>query len=331
MRLLLFLIPLIPLVAFANIVELPKTYTYLEAIKACKQLGPKYRILEIWELFALRGETKRFGKDKLYWSGNTLGEARIEKNIRHESEIFVLDKDIPAFAFYLQDGDITPTPKTIKAHVLCTDQPKHHQMDKDFKKLSNGMVYDAKNKIFWEPYDVKRDKIKLSYEKAKAYCEHLHLFGRSWRLPDLDELYSIVNYNYVKPSLNKKIFGHLHHKYYVTDEEFGDDKVYVVGFAVGSVATAPKNERFFFRCVSDAEDMASTYGKLFVYDEALQIIQSKATTKQKLLKLLHLERAYKLDQKTASLIYQFCKTVKKYPKLKQKVLDSIRPRESGLA
>ncbi len=328
MRLLLFLIPLI---ACANIIELPKTYTYLEAMKACKKVGPTYRILEIWELFALRGKTNRFGKDKLYWSGNTLGEARIEKNIRHESEIFVLDKDIPAFAFYLQDGDITPTPKSTKAHVLCTDQPKHHQLDTEFKKMPNGMVYDAKNRVFWEPYDAKRDRLKLSFEKAKAYCENLHLFGRRWRLPDLDELYSIVNYNYVKPALNKEIFGHMHHKYYVTDEEFGEDKVYVVGFAVGSVATAPKHERFFFRCVSDADEVAGVYGVLTVYDEALQIIQSEASMRQKLQKLLHLVRAFRVDQKTARLIYQFCTSVKKYQKLKKEVLDAIRLRQSGLA
>ncbi|BCD61965.1 hypothetical protein NitYY0826_C0832 [Nitratiruptor sp. YY08-26] len=250
-----FILIFLPLLLFAQMKEIEGKYTYLEALKVCKQkLGKEWRITEIWELFPLRGQTDRFGKDKLYWSGNTLGEARIEKNIRHESEIFVLNKDIPAFAFYLQDGDITPTPKNIKAHVICTNNPKLHQLDKHFKKLSNGLVADYKNSIYWEPFKKRRDKKKLTYEEAQRYCENLKLFGREWRLPSLEELYAIVNYNYVKPAVNKKIFSHMHHKYYISDDEFGENEVYVVGFAVGSVATAPKSEHFYFRCVSDMEE-----------------------------------------------------------------------------
>lgn len=243
----------IPVILFAEIIELPQKYNYFEAIKECKKLGKNYRIMEIWELAKLRGETKKFGKDKLYWSGNTLGEARIEKNIRHESEIFVLNKDIPAFAFYLQDGDITPTPKDIKAYILCTNEKKIHQLDQFFKKRDDGYVVDKKNNILWEKFDRKRDKIKLKYTEAERYCENLKLLNREWRLPTLDELYSIVNYNYVKPSVNRAIFGHMHHKYYLSDDEFNDNEIYVVGFAVGSVATAPKSEKYFFRCVSDIE------------------------------------------------------------------------------
>ncbi|WP_281950631.1 DUF1566 domain-containing protein [Nitrosophilus kaiyonis] len=247
-----FFIILFPILIFAQNIELPKKYNYFEAIKMCKKLGKNYRIMEIWELFELKGDEK-YGKNKLYWSGNTLGEARVEKNIRHESEIFVLNKDIPAYAFYLQDGDITPTPKETKAYVICTNQKKIHQLDQNFQKRDDGFVIDKKNMILWEKYDKNRDKLKLNYKDAQKYCEDLKLLDREWRLPTIEELYSIVNYNYVKPSVNKKIFGHMHHKYYLSDDEFGENEIYLVGFAVGSVATGPKNERYYFRCVSDME------------------------------------------------------------------------------
>ncbi len=240
------------IIAIADVKQIHGTFSYPEARKVCEKLGKNWRIMEIWELFELRGQTEKFGKGKLYWSGNTLGEARIEKNIRHESEIFVSDSSIPAYAFYLQDGDITPTPKDVKAHVLCTNQKKVHQLDRQFVK-KGAFVIDKKERVIWEPFDKKRDKIKKSYEEAQRWCENLHLLNKDWRLPTLDELFGIVNYNYIKPSLNKGLFGHMHHKYYLTDDEFGEDEVYVVGFAVGSVATGPKSERYYFRCVSDLE------------------------------------------------------------------------------
>ncbi len=330
MRLFLLLMPILLL---AKVVEIPGVYDYLEAQKECQKLGKNFRIMEIWELFGLRGD-KRFGKGKLYWSGNTLGEARIEKNIRHESEIFVLDKDIPAYAFYLQDGDITPTPKSTKAHVLCTDAPKHHQLDKEFERLPNGAVVDRKSQILWEPYDPKRDRIKKSLEEAREYCENLKLFGLEWRLPDVDELFGIVNYNYTKPSLNKKIFGHMHHKYYLSDDEFGEDQVYVVGFAVGSVATAPKNERYYFRCVADLDKEAAA--KLGIFDPASEIeelLRSKKSQKEKLEELLQILERYEIDQATAAKVLHFLDQVKdpKLQKLESKVKKSIRLISSGLA
>ena len=230
--------------------EIEGTYDYFEARKICENsLGTGWRIPEIWELFPLRGKTERFGFDKRYWSGNTLGEARIVKMIRHENEYFVNDKDIPAFAFYLQDGDITPTPKWVKAHVICTNMRKNLQSDENFEKRKDGSIVDHKNEIVWEPLgDKPRRNLKLAFEEAGEYCE-----SKNMRLPTLDELYSIVNYNYIKPAVNKDIFGAMQLKYYWSDDEFGDNDAYVVGFSVGSVATSDRGNRSYFRCVKDLE------------------------------------------------------------------------------
>ena len=228
-------------------------YNYFESLRACgTQLGKPWRVPEIWELFELRGQSKTYGEDKRFWSGNTLGEARMVKMIRHENEYFVNDKNIPAFAFYLQDGDITPTPKMIKAYLICTKQKKVFPSDDDFQKVSHG-VKDSRNFLLWETEDKKRRALKLNYDEAKNYCEDLDLHGRVWRLPTLEELYGIVNYNYVKPSTNKKIFGPMARKYYWSETEFGLDAAYVVGFSVGSVATSALNNKSHFRCVSENE------------------------------------------------------------------------------
>ncbi len=233
--------------------EIPGTYDYFEARKVCEtKLGKGWRLPEIWELFTLRGKTDEFGKDKRYWSGNTLEEARIVKTIRHESEYFVNDKNRPAYAFYLQDGDITPTPKSVKAHVICTNQTKVMPSDEGFQKQPDGSVIDRRSDIVWEPLgDTKRRNLKLPFEEAEEYCE-----SRGWRLPSVDELYGIVNFNYVKPAVNKKIFGPMHLKYYWSDDDFGDDSAYVVGFSIGSVATSKKSNVSYFRCVKDLEEIS---------------------------------------------------------------------------
>lgn len=237
---------------FADFRELESKYTYLQALHVCRdELGSSWRVPEIWELFALRGQTKRYGEDKRYWSGNTLGEARIVKMERHENEFFVHDKDLPAFAFYLQDGDITPTPKWVRANVLCTNQAKTMQNDAGFEKTEAG-VHDTRNGILWEPPgDKKRRSLKLGFEAAREFCESKTDGDLLWRLPTLDELYSIVNYNDVKPSVNKAIFGDMQRKYYWTDDPFGENKAYVVGFAVGSVATSDIANESYFRCVAE--------------------------------------------------------------------------------
>ena len=240
--------------------ELDKKQTYLSAITECKKLGASWRLPEIWELFPLKGKTKKFGKEKRYWSKTSLKEKRTLDTHMASDEFFIRNKDIPAFAFYLQDGDITPTSKSIKAYALCTNLPKYIQDEKYFKKSDKG-VEDSLNAILWEPLTKENRNIKVTYEEAQDTCDNKTLNNREWRLPTLDELYSIVNYGYVKPSLNQEVFSKMQNKYYWSDDIFvvnkknsDEEDAYVVGFSIGSVATSGQNNKSFYRCVSDLEE-----------------------------------------------------------------------------
>jgi hypothetical protein len=228
-------------------------YDFFQAKVACQKFGKDWRVPEIWELFPLRGQSAKYGKDRRYWSANALGEARVVKMIRHENEFFVNSKDIPAFSFYLQDGDIGPTPKHIQSHLICTNQTKHLPSDEGLVLEDEG-VFDHHNEILWAPLSSTTLNLKMDYETAKTYCEDSSLDNRSWRLPTLKELYSIVNYNYIKPAVNKAIWGDMQRKYYLSNTLFDDQTVYVVGFSVGSVATSYTQNQSYFRCVSDFED-----------------------------------------------------------------------------
>ena len=233
--------------AYESYQELPTKQTYYASITSCTTLGEGWRLPEIWELFSLRGETSSFGFDKRYWSATSLKEARTLSTHTSSDESFIQNRELPAFAFYLQDGDITPTPKETYAHALCTNLPKITQNEKHFTRKENG-VDDALNNIIWENLD---NTQKASYEEAKDICEFKNDDGKSWRLPSVEELYSIVNYNYLKPSLNTNIFSKMQNRYYWSDDKFLANEAFVVGFSIGSVATSALEEKSFFRCVSD--------------------------------------------------------------------------------
>lgn len=109
---------------------------------------------------------------------------------------------------------------------------------------------DSLNNILWEPF-VAHDK--ENHKDAKEICEDKKTEGKSWRLPSVDELYSIVNYNYVKPSVDAAIFSKMKKKYYWSEDTFKNDEAYVVGFSIGSVATSKKSLKSYFRCVQDRE------------------------------------------------------------------------------
>lgn len=235
--------------AHENYIELSTKQTYYASITSCSALGNGWRLPEIWELFTLRGESASFGADKRYWSATSLKENRALTTHTSSDESFIQNRELPAFAFYLQDGDVTPTPKEIYAHALCTNLPKKNQNETHFTLQENG-VEDTLNTILWEPLD---NTQKASYEEAKDICEFKRENGRSWRLPNVEELYSIVNYNYLKPATNTKIFSKMQNKYYWSDDRFSAHEAFVVGFSIGSVATSSTQEKSYFRCVSDKE------------------------------------------------------------------------------
>lgn len=230
-------------------------HIYAEARHLCGEtFGEGWRLPEIWELFALRGKTGSYGSDKRYWSATAAGEARHVATVSRGSETFSDNRETPAFAFYLQDGDVTPTPKWVRANVLCTARTAVRQSDSGFEKTEEG-VRDRRNDLLWEPLgDRERRRMKRTFEGAQAYCEAKEENGLSWRLPTLDELYGIVNYDHVKPSVDPALFGAMERRYYWSDDTFGASKAYVVGFAIGSVATSEKSNESFFRCVADLEE-----------------------------------------------------------------------------
>ncbi|MCH9813858.1 MAG: DUF1566 domain-containing protein [Epsilonproteobacteria bacterium] len=234
-------------------IALEGPFSFYEAQKACKNIGNGFRTMEIYELFALRDLPATFEKDTSFWSATVLHKSRKDPTKKIDEEFHLEEQKLPAFTYYFKDGDITVSPKSKETKVLCTNDPRRKKPFDQFEKKESGSVVDHQFLIEWEPLTKEDKKKRLNYIKAISYCESKQTLGGNWRLPELDEMYSIINYDYSDPATDKDIFGMMVFKYYWVEDELDEDEAYVVGMRVGSVATSNKSNKSFVRCVRDIE------------------------------------------------------------------------------
>ena len=126
------------------------------------------------------------------------------------------------------------------------------QPSDSFTDNSDGTVTDNRTGLMWqksEPSDWR------TWQEALAYCENLTLAGYSdWRLPNINELQSIVDYSKAIPAIDNAKFPDTRSAYYwssTTNDSITGNALYV-SFYSGSVPdnTAKNtNNAFFARAV----------------------------------------------------------------------------------
>jgi len=120
----------------------------------------------------------------------------------------------------------------------------------DFSK-NNNVIVDNKTNLSWE--DV--DNPKLNWQDALNHCNTLILEGYDdWRLPNRNELLSIVDYNYYIPAINP-IFSHTSSRPYWTSTTRTDEDIsfhaWIIDFINGSSEYINKATEYNVRCVRD--------------------------------------------------------------------------------
>jgi hypothetical protein len=227
-------------------------YTYEAAQSHCRHLeGGNWRVPTVKELFVLRGDTASFSKERSYWSSNTTYDGKSQTGTGSEGDAGLQEGNKIGYTFYLQDGDVTLSPLHKRAGVICTNSVPVSKKP-SYRHIEAG-VKDLQNEIIWMPLEASDKKKKYNFDEARNFCEEIGYKEREWRLPSVDELYGIVDYDHLRPSVDTAVFGVMMNRYYWSDDEFGADKGYVVGFKLGSVATSSKKNRSYVRCVSDLE------------------------------------------------------------------------------
>lgn len=221
-------------------------YTQENAQAYCRDLGLSWRPLAIDELYALPPSTP-FKDGYSYWSSSRVASGDAVVGTGSEGDGGVIAT--LGYSFYPKERNISLSPPTKKIAAACTNipnTPKQWNLT-----LGKEGTIDKQTSLVWHSLDATDKKAKYTFEGAMEMCESLTLYGRTWRLPTTQELYSIVNTTFLRPSVDMHYFGPMMHRYYWSSDTLNAQEAYAVGFKLGSVATVSKKEEAYARCVSD--------------------------------------------------------------------------------
>lgn len=223
-----------------------ENYTQEQARQYCRDAGPSWRMMFIEELFELP-QTTSFRDGFSYWSANQGPSDNTVIGSGSEGDGGIIAT--LGYSFFPKERNITLSPPTKRIAAACTDAPEPVRK-RDYAIIAEGTV-DRTNGLLWHTLDATDKRAKYTFDQADEMCENLTLHGRHWRLPTLEELYSIVDYSRFRPTVDTNFFGSMMHRYYWTCDSLNDAEGYAVGFKLGSVATVSKKEEAYVRCVSE--------------------------------------------------------------------------------
>ena len=119
----------------------------------------------------------------------------------------------------------------------------------------NGVVIDSETKLEWQDdYRDNHSTIKSdTWENAIQYCESLNLNGDDWRLPNINELLSIVDYSASGATISSVFLNANTDTYWrSTSNVNGTLFAWKVMFADGWSDTFLKTTNYSVRCVRTA-------------------------------------------------------------------------------
>ena len=120
------------------------------------------------------------------------------------------------------------------------------------KDNGNGTITDETTKLMWQKSD---DGIPRTWLNANSYCNELNLGGYDdWRLPTLDELKTIVDKNFIPPSINP-IFNCKKTLYWSSSSyENNTNYAWAIHFYYGFAYWRLKSNYNLVRCVRDIKE-----------------------------------------------------------------------------
>jgi len=117
-----------------------------------------------------------------------------------------------------------------------------------FVDNKNGTVTDTKTGLMWQKAEVGTK----NWEAGLAYCKTLRLAGyKDWRLPERNELESIVDKRYYDPCIDRTIFPGAMSSYYLssTFNAIYPGSAWSVNFYNGDVHYSDKSGNCYVRAV----------------------------------------------------------------------------------
>lgn len=118
-----------------------------------------------------------------------------------------------------------------------------------FADNGDGTVTDSVTGLMWQQGD---DGVTRMWQDALSYCESLSLAGHTdWRLPDINELRSIVDHAKYSPAIDTTFFPNAHSSDYWAATTYANNTSYawVVLLNDGYVNNNLKSFTSYMRCV----------------------------------------------------------------------------------
>ena len=162
--------------------------------------------------------------------------------------------------YFYYYGQAASDSKTKQNYFKCiSGQP----ITPSLKNNGDGTILDNNSGLIWQKCSNGQSNdtmcngtvSRLDWLSAISYCENLTLGGRdNWRLPNINELKSIVDYSSSKsPSINQTIFPNTNSHYYwsSTTTSWKNDNAWNIYFGDGSDSFIGKSiQNYSVRCVT---------------------------------------------------------------------------------
>ena len=151
---------------------------------------------------------------------------------------------------YYFDGEFAQAETTgYEAKTRCVRGINNVEQPMEYADLRNGLIFHNDTRLMWQKDN---DNIKGSWEQAIIYCEDLYLSGYSdWRLPNITELHSIVDYSTAAPGFNNDFFPSNKNAFYWSSTNDGSSGVqaFVLNSVNGGITYHNKSYIHHFHCV----------------------------------------------------------------------------------
>ncbi len=157
------------------------------------------------------------------------------------------------------NGATSSSMKVFPDYIRCTGKSPYLTSGV-FTDNGDGTVLDHATGLVWQKCSAGQNNDSTCsgtaspnlWTDALAYCNSLTLGGRTWALPNINELKSIVDRSTSPAAINSDVFPATKNDYYWTSSTYVDSpsNAWFVNFSGGSIITTGKNTGHSVRCVS---------------------------------------------------------------------------------
>jgi len=146
------------------------------------------------------------------------------------------------------------------ARLRCVTGPVTAPATSRYRDNGDGTVTDKQTALIWQKCSMGQNNdasctgmaTMATWTGTLTYCSGLSLAGRTWRLPNINELRSIVDYTTLSPAIDSTAFPATATWGYwsSTTDALSSLKAWYILFVDGWTLPTPKTSSFNVRCVS---------------------------------------------------------------------------------